>query len=99
MIGIVFTLFSIFFILISSFLTYVAFKQNKSITLRFIPSFMCLLGILFFGIGPYIFNYAKGITLGLIFLFLGIFSGIAFWVSVITLIYLMLIYKNNDRIK
>ncbi len=99
MVGITFILFFIFINFISSFLTYLAFKKSKTKTLKFIPSLICLLGVLVFGIGPQVFNYVHGITLGITFLLLGVFFGIAFLISVITLFYLILTSKKVDRIK
>ena len=99
MTGIVFILFSLFIILVSSSLTYLAFKTSKLKTLKYIPSFICLLGVLFFGIGPQVFNYVHGVTAGITFLLLGVLFGIAFIISVITLVLLILTNKKVDRIK
>lgn len=93
--GMIFIFFVLFLIIISCAFTYFASKTSKSKILKYIPVSICLLGVLYFGIGPQMFNYAHGITRGLTFMFLGIFFGIAFVISLITLIYINITNRNK----
>ncbi|MCY6354133.1 hypothetical protein [Clostridium sp. ZS2-4] len=83
----VLVLLGVFFIIISCLLTHFTSKTSKSKILKYIPVLTSLLGVLYFGIGPQIFNYVHGVTIGITFMILGIFCGIAFVTSLITLIY------------
>lgn len=91
--GMVLISFGLVIIIISCLLTYLAAKTK---ILRNIPALISLLGVLYFGIGPQIFNYANGITIGITFMILGIFCGIAFISSLITLMCINITKKKNE---
>jgi hypothetical protein len=78
-------------ILISLFIT----KKLINIKIiKYLPSIICFIGLMYFGIGPQIFHYVHGITLGIYYMILGMIFGIALLTSLVTLIYYNLIKKN-----
>ena len=95
--ALIFILFSLFFAIINCIFTYFAWKTSKSKIVKYVPVSISLVGALYFGIGPRIFAFHHGITVGLTFVFLGIFFGISFIGSSVTLIFINII-KNNKKL-
>lgn len=83
-----FILFSICLVVISALITLTFYRKFRHKLIRISPLILSFLGTMVFGIGPFIFDYAQGVSLGLLYLFLGIYFGIAFISSFATLIYI-----------
>ena len=82
-----FILFAICLVVISAIFAYSFYRRFSKKILKYAPIIVFLLGALYFGFGPYVFNYASGKTIGLVYLSLGVFFGIALVSSICTLIY------------
>ncbi|GAA0182716.1 hypothetical protein SH2C18_50460 [Clostridium sediminicola] len=92
----VFLLMGVSFIIINCFLTYFISKRSQHKILRYIPVLISLVGALYFGISPQFINY--GISIGITFMVLGVFCGVAFVTSSITLIGSNIVDKNKRKL-
>lgn len=82
-----FILFAICLVVISAIFSYSFYRRFDRKILKFAPTVLFFLGTLYFGAGPYLFDYAQGISMGILYLFLGIFFAIGLISSIGTLVY------------